>query len=596
MSRLPTPGGDNGDWGNVLNDFLIQAHNTDGTLKLDAITSAGGYIKPANGIPKIDLSSTIQASLSSADGSIQSINGKTGTSVTLVANDIGALSQTTADGRYLQLTGGTVSSSITGPIVDKGGQVFNVRAYGATGNGSTDDTIAIANTINAIPSTGGVVYLPAGTYIVSSPLPAIPSNVTFLGAGPGSILKLSSSWSGSSLFTLSNFNSTVSSLQFIGGSRTTNLSDASLNPTATMIEVAAGQYCTVRDIDSQYCNGWIIEAKGNTTNGCQGLIAENIRGTRNGYGIHTLGASGSSYNVQVQISNINMQQVSLGDVLLIEDSYDVQVSQVNAAVIGSVNTNASSVRIHGKCASIFLYNIDVGSWPTMPSLTPTVIIETGTNGTPEDVHLSGGIIQEGSNGIDITGTDVYISELTISQNGTGVVFRANSTGSVKSCTFRSNGQTTGPNYEINCISTQQPIWLSQNNFMSPQGSGIGYVSNVGQHSSFANGAAWLDNDFNGSGFTASTVFGLTPKYAFRNRGYNPFGQKTVAIPASDTATSGAPFDCFFYITAGTGGCSVTVGSTSITIPSGQIGTVFVPAGLTLTPTYTNAPTWTVSGN
>ncbi len=32
-SRLPTPGSDDGTWGNILNDFLNQAHNTDGSLK-----------------------------------------------------------------------------------------------------------------------------------------------------------------------------------------------------------------------------------------------------------------------------------------------------------------------------------------------------------------------------------------------------------------------------------------------------------------------------------------------------------------------------------------------------------------------------------
>jgi hypothetical protein len=33
MTRLPTPGSDNGQWGQVLNDFLSVEHNTDGTLK-----------------------------------------------------------------------------------------------------------------------------------------------------------------------------------------------------------------------------------------------------------------------------------------------------------------------------------------------------------------------------------------------------------------------------------------------------------------------------------------------------------------------------------------------------------------------------------
>lgn len=44
MARLPTPGGDENQWGNVLNDFLSQAHNPDGTLRQSAITQAGGYV------------------------------------------------------------------------------------------------------------------------------------------------------------------------------------------------------------------------------------------------------------------------------------------------------------------------------------------------------------------------------------------------------------------------------------------------------------------------------------------------------------------------------------------------------------------------
>jgi hypothetical protein len=33
MARLPTPGSDNGNWGDILNDYLNQAHQDDGTLK-----------------------------------------------------------------------------------------------------------------------------------------------------------------------------------------------------------------------------------------------------------------------------------------------------------------------------------------------------------------------------------------------------------------------------------------------------------------------------------------------------------------------------------------------------------------------------------
>jgi hypothetical protein len=33
MARLPQPGGDDGSWGAILNEFLKQTHNDDGTLK-----------------------------------------------------------------------------------------------------------------------------------------------------------------------------------------------------------------------------------------------------------------------------------------------------------------------------------------------------------------------------------------------------------------------------------------------------------------------------------------------------------------------------------------------------------------------------------
>jgi len=40
MSRLPTPGQDNGTWGTILNDFLDVAHNPDGTLKANGIIAS----------------------------------------------------------------------------------------------------------------------------------------------------------------------------------------------------------------------------------------------------------------------------------------------------------------------------------------------------------------------------------------------------------------------------------------------------------------------------------------------------------------------------------------------------------------------------
>jgi hypothetical protein len=40
MARLPIPGSDDNQWGSILNDFLQQEHNNDGTHKLSKIVDA----------------------------------------------------------------------------------------------------------------------------------------------------------------------------------------------------------------------------------------------------------------------------------------------------------------------------------------------------------------------------------------------------------------------------------------------------------------------------------------------------------------------------------------------------------------------------
>lgn len=46
MAQLPTPGGDDGQWGTILNEFLETEHNADGTHP-DASTTTKGFVELA---------------------------------------------------------------------------------------------------------------------------------------------------------------------------------------------------------------------------------------------------------------------------------------------------------------------------------------------------------------------------------------------------------------------------------------------------------------------------------------------------------------------------------------------------------------------
>jgi len=67
MARLPQPGGDQGEWGEILNNFLQQAHTNDGTLKPGSV---GSSQVQDNSIPASKFTPSVQASLDNADAAV----------------------------------------------------------------------------------------------------------------------------------------------------------------------------------------------------------------------------------------------------------------------------------------------------------------------------------------------------------------------------------------------------------------------------------------------------------------------------------------------------------------------------------------------
>jgi len=87
----------------------------------------------------------------------------------------------------------SIIDDTTGPTVGKGDQVVNVKAFGAVGDGITNDTAAFNEALTSLAAGGGTCVVPRGTYLISASgiTSHLKSGVHLVGEGRGvSILKI----------------------------------------------------------------------------------------------------------------------------------------------------------------------------------------------------------------------------------------------------------------------------------------------------------------------------------------------------------------------------------------------------------------------
>lgn len=121
MARLPTPGGDSGNWGTVLNEYLEVEHNPDGTHKTDYLPKSGGVLTGA-----VDANDQVVSQMEVKDYSE--------TVVTADSNSDYTIDLTQGNIFELTLTDNCTLSFSNPPVNGKAGSVTLILTQDGTGN------------------------------------------------------------------------------------------------------------------------------------------------------------------------------------------------------------------------------------------------------------------------------------------------------------------------------------------------------------------------------------------------------------------------------------------------------------------------------
>lgn len=443
---------------------------------------------------------------------------------------------------YAYLSGTT---AISGAIIDNGGQVFNVKAYGAKGDGTAESPTACQDAINAASAAGGGIVLFTGVFIFnaapqvgpgsSAYCLSVPSNVVLF-IGPGSKLSITNALNaGVVLFPTNATKVGVIGKGIIDGNKA-NQTDSGVDGSQTAIYGGALTYWEL-DIQVQNCirqgvyisnsswgNGRILAMNnGTSTNQCSGVEDDaNNFSEFNVFAINNLGAGFRWVGGATVIDN-----KTIATVISYGNLYGVNGVNKQGGILKVISESNTS---HG----IFLQSC----------------VECSIMGYSD----GDGAVSQGNGFYDYDGTDnVFIGP--ISRNSDNDAFRIYGSTNTVIIAPQFLGQNTNA---IEIDSTSAGVHVSGGRI-------AGAVSNAS---------------------TTTIIKDVA--------GYNPTGPQTApTMPASGTAlTNPFPFDSNVYVSGGTV-TAIAVGGTATGLTSGA---VFVAAGETITLTYSAAPTWVWIGN
>lgn len=177
---------------------------------------------------------------------------------------------------------------------------INVKSFGAAGNNTGDDTVAINNAIKALPAAGGTVYFPAGTYKITDNI--ISRNaLTLVGEGSSATVIYQATSGKHGLLCTDQLYLTVRGLALVGTG-----AGNSIGINLNRVNGNASNYIRLDDVRLRTW-GWDGIAGSNViVSSWNNVIAE--KNTRHGFNIYNSNGVSTSLSMNSCYANQNGQR------------------------------------------------------------------------------------------------------------------------------------------------------------------------------------------------------------------------------------------------------------------------------------------------
>ncbi len=153
MTRLPVLGSDDGTWGQILNDFLSQAHNSDGSLKQVAVTAAGAVSTvnakaPTSGDVSIGINdlTDVQGGSGASNSQVLAFDSTSGKWIPSTVSSSTVNDATIGAKGIVQLAGdlGGAGTTAAAPVISAGAVTGSKLAAGTITDANISSSAAIA--------------------------------------------------------------------------------------------------------------------------------------------------------------------------------------------------------------------------------------------------------------------------------------------------------------------------------------------------------------------------------------------------------------------------------------------------------------------